>query len=67
KVPRVSVHGLRGTWATLTTDAGVAGHVVSREIGHTNQVTTRSHYIACGATQRATSRRMFRVIKGGKQ
>jgi integrase len=67
RVPRVSVHGLRGTWATLTTDAGVAGHVVSREIGHTNQATTKGHYIASGATQRATSRRMLRVVQGGKQ
>ena len=67
KVPTICAHGLRGTWATLTTDAGVAGHVVARELGHTSQTTTKKHYTKKGAADRAKSKRMLKVLEGGKK
>ncbi len=60
--PVVTVHGLRGTWATLTTDAGVSGHVVARELGHTNETVTREHYTEHGAEDRAKARRMIGLL-----
>ena len=67
EVPEITPHGLRGTWATLTTDAGVAGHVVARELGHSSQTTTKQHYTQKGAADRAKSKRMLRVLEGGKR
>jgi integrase/recombinase XerC len=66
KVPVVCPHGLRGTWATLTTDAGVSGHVIARELGHTSYAITKRHYTKPGADDRARTRRMLKVVEGGK-
>ena len=63
--PRVCPHGLRGTWATITTQAGVAGHVVSRELGHPSEEMTTRHYTKPGALDEARTRQMLRVICGG--
>lgn len=63
EVPTVCPHGLRGTWATLTTAAGVSGHIVARELGHTTPTTTRKHYTKAGADEQARSRQMMRIIK----
>ena len=65
-VPIISVHGLRGTWATLTTDAGVSGHVIARELGHTSYATTMAHYTKKGTIEQAKVRRMLKVVEGGK-
>jgi len=67
EVPRVCPHGLRGTWATLTTDAGVSGHVIAREMGHTTYAMTEKHYLEHGAKQRAKTKKMLTVIEGGRQ
>jgi integrase len=64
-VTRVCPHGLRGTWATITTQAGVAGHVVSRELGHTSEEMTTRHYTKPGALDEARTRQMLKVIQGG--
>ena len=66
-VPVVCAHGLRGTWATLTTDAGVSGHIIARELGHTSHTVTEQHYVAAGASDRARARKMLSVISGGKK
>jgi len=66
-VPKVTPQGMRGTLATLTTDAGRSSHVVSRELGHASQEVTRQHYIQPGATERARARKMFRVLEGGQK
>jgi len=66
-VPVVSVHGLRGTWATLTTDAGIASHTVAKELGHTSFQVTRQHYAERGSPERARARKMLKVVNGGKQ
>jgi len=66
-VPVVCVHGLRGTWATLATDACVSAHVVARELGHTNPEVTRQHYTKAGAMERARTLKLLKVVKGGKK
>jgi len=65
-VPVISVHGLRGTWATLTAEAGVSGHVIARELGHTSYKVTKQHYTRKGTTERVRARRMLHVVQGGK-
>ncbi len=65
EVPYVSPQGLRGTWATLTSEAGVASHVVARELGHADDGVTKRHYIAPGALDRSRTRKMLRVVEGG--
>jgi integrase len=66
EVPRVCPHGLRGTWATLTTDAGVSGHVIAREMGHTTYAMTEKHYLEQGAKERTRARKMLTVVEGSR-
>ena len=66
RVPKITPHGLRGTWASLTSEAGVAAHIVSRELGHASLQITRRHYTRQGATDRARTKRMLKVVKGAK-
>ncbi|HOX58068.1 MAG TPA: tyrosine-type recombinase/integrase [Verrucomicrobiota bacterium] len=64
-VPLVSPQGLRGTFATLAREAGVASHVVAREIGHADDGVTKRHYISQGADERARARALLKVVEGG--
>ena len=59
-------HGLRGTWASMTTSAGMGGFVVARELGHTNPTVTREHYTRRGSEEQARARKMMQVLEGGK-
>ncbi len=43
-LPRIGVHGLRHTWATLALRAGVPLRVVSERIGHSDPAVTMSIY-----------------------
>lgn len=43
-LPRVGVHGLRHTYATLALRAGVSPEVVSKRLGHSSVVVTLSIY-----------------------
>ena len=52
----VPPHGLRGTQGTLATEAGVSGHLVAQQLGHTSQKVTEQSYIA---PQNATVRVNF--------
>lgn len=63
-VQRVTGHGLRGTHATLATDAGATSHVVAAQLGHGSPGVTRDHYIAAGAEDRATAGRLAGVVNG---
>jgi len=64
--PRVCVHGLRGTWSTMAIDAGTASHVVARELGHSNSVTTlHQHYDEPGSVDRRQAKQALKVIHGG--
>jgi integrase/recombinase XerD len=64
EVPVVCPHGLRGTWATLATDAGVAAHLVARELGHGNDTITREHYMEPGVEDRVRVRKVFKMLEG---
>jgi integrase len=64
-VPYITPHGLRGTRATLTREAGILGHVVARELGHASEAITQAHYLAPGAEERARTRQLLKVIDGG--
>jgi integrase len=44
KVPRITVHGLRHTCATLLLAAGVPPHVVQRRLGHKRVEMTLNQY-----------------------
>jgi integrase len=44
-VPRVCVHGLRGTHASLAVSGGASVDAVARVLGHTSTKMTLSHYI----------------------
>ena len=44
-VPRVCVHGLRGTHASLAVSGGAAVEAVARVLGHASTKMTLSHYI----------------------
>ena len=44
-VPRVCVHGLRGTHASLAVSGGASVEAVARVLGHTSTKMTLSHYI----------------------
>jgi integrase len=66
-VPRVSPHGLRGTFATLATSAGAAAHVVAQALGHgRDTAVAERHYIQPAATHAAASGRVLSVLAGGK-
>ncbi len=43
-VPRVSLHGLRHTWASLALQAGVNPKVVSERLGHATVAFTLDRY-----------------------
>lgn len=57
EVPRVTPHGLRGTHATLATDAGAVSHLVAASLGHASSAVTERHYTEAGAVERSRSKR----------
>jgi integrase len=57
KVPIVVAHSMRGLHATLATDAGITGHAVAANLGHTTFVVTARHYVAPATVATAASRR----------
>lgn len=65
-VPEVTAHGLRGTHATLATEAGVTGPLVAAALGHESETVTQRHYIADGTTEQAQRQRALRVLQGGR-
>lgn len=52
-VPRVTPHGLRATWATLSVDGGDSVEAVSRALGHSNLAVTLGHYVSRDAANNA--------------
>lgn len=66
-VQRVTGHGLRGTHATLATDAGLTSHVVAAQLGHGSPGVTRDHYIAPGAEDRATAGKLGAAMGNGNR
>ncbi len=66
EVPVITPQGLRGTWSTLTREAGTSSAVIAADMGHASDVVTKQHYIKAGADERAKTRRMLKVVDGGK-
>lgn len=65
RVPRISVHGLRHTWATLALQANVHPKVVSERLGHANisiTLNTYSHVIPAMQTDAANT--VARLVLG---
>jgi len=66
KVPMVCAHSMRGLHSTLAIEAGSTAHVVAASLGHESITVTERSYIAPGTTQQADSRRVLRLLSGGK-
>ncbi len=66
-LPRVTAHGLRGTFADLATEAGAASRAVSESLGHAGQGVTARHYVGRQAAGRGKARRALKVLQGGKE
>jgi integrase len=62
----ISVHGLRGTHASLTATVGVTGHMVAQALGHTTYSTTARHYAKQEAIEAGRQREALRVLRGGR-
>lgn len=66
-VTAVTTHGLRGTHATLATEAGLSADFVAKALGHASTTVTESHYVTEEAAAAARQERAFGVIAGGKR
>jgi integrase len=62
EVVRVTPHGLRGSHATLSVEAGNTAEMVARHLGQAGPEVTRRHYIAEGTEQKAQQRGFLRVV-----
>lgn len=67
EVPRVTAHALRGLLATLTTERGLAGHLIAATLGHEDERITMHAYAAPGAAKASALRRGLVVLNGGVQ
>lgn len=62
-VPVVTPHGLRGTHASLSVEAGASSHVVAGSLGHVSFAVTAAHYATKGAVTTALSTRALAKLK----
>jgi integrase len=65
RVPRVTVHGMRGMHSTLALQAGTSGHVVAASLGHESISTTLQSYANPAAVESAKRHRALTVLQGG--
>ena len=66
-VPPVCAQGLRATFSTIATGAGVDLSAVQAMLGHrTGSAVTAAHYVQQGALESQDIERTLRVIRGGK-
>jgi integrase len=66
-IAEVSAHGLRGTHATISQEAGISGHAIAKQLGHESERTTFEHYIAPGTQEKTRQNSVLRVLEGGQQ
>lgn len=64
-VPRITLHGLRHTHATILLASGVALHVVSRRLGHASEAFTAQVYGHVLPSQQAEAAARFAAAIGG--
>lgn len=61
-LPRVTAHGLRGTFADLAAEEGVASLAVARSLGHAGEAVTRAHYLGAQALADGVARKAHEVL-----
>jgi integrase len=66
-VPLVTAHGMRGTFATVAVEEGIALERASRSMGHADTGVTKAAYARRDAVEAAMQARGMRVMKGGKR
>ena len=68
KLPRITLHDLRHTWATLALEAGVALKVVSQRLGHSSiKVTADVYTHVIDSVDREAAELVARMIRGGRR
>jgi integrase len=66
KVPEVTAHAMRGLLATLTSERGMAGHLIAATLGHESyENMTLKAYAAPGSHEMGVNRRGLVVLSGG--
>jgi integrase len=61
-----TAHGLKGAHAELARDSGVTPDIIAKALAHTSyKGTTRRSYQSGGADDRATQKRVLKVLAGG--
>lgn len=66
-MPTVCAHSMRGLHSTLAIEAGTTAHAVASSLGHESPAVTFRSYVAPGTAQRANTRRILTVLKGGQR
>ncbi len=65
ELPKITVHGLRHTWATMALQAGVHPRVVQERLGHsTIAVTMNTYSHVVPALQEEAAERMDQLLGG---
>jgi len=57
-VPRVTMQGLRGTYASISAELGDSESSIASRLGHANFGVTKGHYVREGAIQAAAGTRV---------
>lgn len=66
KVQTVTAHAMRGLLATLTSERGLAGHLIAATLGHESyENMTLKAYAAPGSRETGVNRRGLTILKGG--
>lgn len=65
-IPIVCAQSMRGLHASLSREAGVTGHHVAKQLGHSSEQMHLLAYADAGAVKRGDQRRVFKVIQGGE-
>jgi len=63
----ISAHGMRGTQSSLATSAGMAGELVSQQLGHEQVSTTERHYATREAQASGAQIRALNRLRGGDE
>jgi integrase len=65
-VAEICAHGLRGTHASLATEAGASARAVAVALGHASPQVTADHYTRRESADAARQQAVLRVVKGGR-
>ena len=63
----VTAHGMRGLYATLAIESGIASHAVASALGHESFTTTAESYAKGEALERAKAKKSLKVLSGGRR